>query len=315
MTFTPKWKVDLGLAALVVVWFTVGRRLFPGPDLPVFLVRASAMLAFLLLSAVLSLGPLARLWPAAGRLIYHRRHVGVTTWALGTFHAGLVMHYAVGWDPRGLLDAVPEEKFVGVPFPIFGALALVVLTAMALTSWDQILHAFGPPRWKRLHMLVYVAYGLLAIHVLTRLASDKGPMPLGLGLPFFTVVGSVAGLHLAAALKEAWADRPAPMEDSGLVRLGRFSDLGEGEATTVTAGDERIAVCRLSGQLHAISNVCPHQNGPLGEGRVRDGYLECPWHGYQFDPRTGQSPPGFTDFVPAFEIVTIDGTTYLKPPG
>jgi len=71
---------------------------------------------------------------------------------------------------------------------------------------------------------------------------------------------------------------------------------------------------RLEGRLHAVSNVCPHQNGPLGEGRVRDGYLECPWHGYQFDPRTGQGPPGFSDFVSTYPLVTVGETTYLGRP-
>ena len=53
-------------------------------------------------------------------------------------------------------------------------------------------------------------------------------------------------------------------------------------------------------------------NGPLGEGAVRDGYLEGPWHGYQFDPRTGLGPPGFSDRVPTYPIATIAGITDLR---
>ena len=77
-------------------------------------------------------------------------------------------------------------------------------------------------------------------------------------------------------------------------------------------GGERVAIVRKGGALYAISNVCPHQNGPLGEGVVRDGYLECPWHGYQFDPCTGLGPPGFSDSVPRYELVHKGGQTYLK---
>jgi nitrite reductase/ring-hydroxylating ferredoxin subunit len=251
------------------------------------------------------------LWRPATRLIYNRRHLGVTVWALAIFHAGLVMHYAVGWDPRGLLDARPGEKFLGIPFPVFGVAALLILSAMALTSWDCFLRAFGPAGWKRLHMAVYAAYGLVAVHVLTRLASDEGPIHPALALAFFAIVTAVAALHVAAGIREGRADRP-PVEAGGLVRLGTFSRLGEGEATAVSAGEERVAVVRMNGQLYALSNVCPHQNGPLGEGRVRGGYLECPWHGYQFDPRTGVSPPGFSDRVAAYELVVIDGTVYLR---
>ncbi len=132
-------------------------------------------------------------------------------------------------------------------------------------------------------------------------------------MPFFTVVGTVAALHVAAALKEAPRDRAAAARADGLVPLGDFSWLPEGQATTASAGGERLAIVRFEGALYALSNVCTHQNGPLGEGCVREGYLECPWHGYQFDPRTGESPPGFDDRVPTYRIVTVDGITYLKP--
>jgi nitrite reductase/ring-hydroxylating ferredoxin subunit len=96
--------------------------------------------------------------------------------------------------------------------------------------------------------------------------------------------------------------------------LGTFTDLPEGRARTVHVNGERIAVVRKNGALWAISNVCPHQNGPLGEGVVRDGYLECPWHGYQFDPCTGLGPPGFTDSVPTYRLVTKGSQTYLHAP-
>jgi DMSO/TMAO reductase YedYZ heme-binding membrane subunit/nitrite reductase/ring-hydroxylating ferredoxin subunit len=312
MTFTPKWKFDGVLAAIILVWFALGRLLFRRPDLSVFLTQASATLAFLFLSATLSLGPLARLWRPATRFIFNRRHLGVTTWALGTFHATLVMHFGNHWKPSNLLIAPPEERFVGIPFPLFGVAALAILSAMAVTSRDRFLHAWGPARWKRLHMLGYVAYGLLVIHALTRLASDPGPISWKLAIPFFAVVATVAALHVAAALKEAARDRAARARPDGLVPLGDFSRLPEGQTTTASAGTERVAIVRFHGALYALSNVCPHQNGPLGEGCVRDEYLECPWHGYQFDPRTGQSPPGFSDFVPTYSIVTIDGITYLK---
>jgi nitrite reductase/ring-hydroxylating ferredoxin subunit len=51
---------------------------------------------------------------------------------------------------------------------------------------------------------------------------------------------------------------------------------------------------------------------PFFEGCVRDGYLECPWHGYQFDPRSGLGPPGFSDRVPTYPLVTVEGITYLR---
>ena len=45
----------------------------------------------------------------------------------------------------------------------------------------------------------------------------------------------------------------------------------------------------------ALENRCPHQGGPLGEGSIENGWLRCPWHGYDYDPLTGRSPEGFPD--------------------
>ena len=317
MTFTPKWRFDAVLAAIVAAWFLGGRALFSRPDLDVFLVKATAFLTFLFLSAAISLGPLARLWRPATRFIYNRRHLGVTTWALAVFHAAVVMHYGNSWKPANLLKVLAGQTFLHIPFTLFGVGALSILTVMALTSWDYFLHAWTPRGWKRLHMAVYLGYALVAVHFTVRFVGEPPVKWRPLGL-LWLVALVVAALHLAAAIKEARGDRPAPVGADGLVLLGTFTGLEEGRAVTVhikggNVGGERIAVVRKDGALCAISNVCPHQNGPLGEGVVRDGYLECPWHGYQFDPCTGLGPPGFTDSVPTYRLVTIGSQTYLKP--
>jgi methionine sulfoxide reductase heme-binding subunit len=311
MTFTPKWRFDLVLAVIIGAWFGLGRLRFRSLDLDVFLVQGSAILTFLFLSAAISLGPLARLWRPATHLIYNRRHLGVTTWALAVFHAACVMHYGNSWKPANLLEVLPGQKILGVPFTLFGAAALLILTAMALTSWDYFLHAWGAPAWKRLHMAVYLAYGFVVMHFLARLLGEP-PVPRRLLILLVGVAGVVAALHIAAAIKEARGDRRAPAVGDGLILLGTFTELPEGRATTVNVNGERIAIVRKDGALYALSNVCPHQNGPLGEGLVRDDYLECPWHGYQFDPRTGLGPPGFSDSVPTYELITRGNQTYLQ---
>ena len=313
MTFTPKWKFDAVLAAIVAAWFFGGRALFRGPDLDVFLVQASAILTFLFLSVAISLGPLTRLWRPATHVIYNRRHLGVTTWALAVFHAAVVMHYGNNWKVANLLEVEPGQTFLHVPFTLFGVGALTILTVMALTSWDYFLHVWTPRRWKLLHMAVYVGYALVIVHFTTRFVGEP-PVKWRILILLWLVALVVTALHLAAAVKEARGDRPAPADADGLILLGTFTGLGEGRAVTVNVGGERIAVVRKDGALWAISNVCPHQNGPLGEGVVRDGYLECPWHGYQFDPCTGLGPPGFTDSVPRYELVTKGNQTYMRAP-
>ena len=313
MTFTAKWKFDAVLAAIVAVWFIGGRALFRSIDLDVFLVQSTAVLTFLFLSAAIGVGPLSRLWPPATHFIYNRRHLGVATWALGVAHAGVVMHYGNSWKPANVLEVLPGQKVGGIPFTLFGVGALAILTVMALTSWDYFLHAWTPGVWKRLHMAVYGAYALIVFHFTARFVGEP-PVKWGFLVLLWLVALVVTALHLAASIKESRRDRPAAVEADGLVLLGTFADLPEGRAVTVNVDGERVAVVRKGGALCAISNVCPHQNGPLGEGIVRDGYLECPWHGYQFDPCTGLGPPGFTDSVPTYDLVDKGGHVYLRLP-
>src|SRR5690606_22288973 len=78
-------------------------------------------------------------------------------------------------------------------------------------------------------------------------------------------------------------------------------------------GGERIAVFRHEGTLSCVSNVCAHQNGPLGEGTIVDGCITCPWHGYQYRPEDGQSPPPFTEKIPTFNLRVIEGRVQVDP--
>ncbi len=62
-----------------------------------------------------------------------------------------------------------------------------------------------------------------------------------------------------------------------------------------------------------MSNVCQHQNGPLGEGKIVSGCIVCPWHGYEYRPESGASPPPFTEKVPTFAVQVVDGRVLVDP--
>lgn len=82
------------------------------------------------------------------------------------------------------------------------------------------------------------------------------------------------------------------------VEIPELRDLGDDRTRTVEMGGRAWAVSRCGGKVGVLANRCPHQGGPLGEGTIEDGWLRCPWHGYEYNPATGQPPPGFTDAVP-----------------
>ena len=79
-----------------------------------------------------------------------------------------------------------------------------------------------------------------------------------------------------------------------------LDELPPGRVKTVTAGVHSMALTNIDGEYTAMDNRCPHQGGPLGEGSIETGaegecWLRCPWHGWDFDPKTGRPPGGHED--------------------
>ena len=70
---------------------------------------------------------------------------------------------------------------------------------------------------------------------------------------------------------------------------------------------------KYAGRVSAVSNVCRHQNGPLGEGKIVDGCITCPWHGYQYLPGNGCAPPPFTEKLPTFRVRVEHGRVLVHP--
>jgi len=83
-------------------------------------------------------------------------------------------------------------------------------------------------------------------------------------------------------------------------RVAGPGELPDGRVKTVSAGHHTFALVHFEGQFAALSNRCPHQGGPLGEGTIEKGMLRCPWHGYDYCPLTGESP--FGDSVATFPV-------------
>ena len=72
------------------------------------------------------------------------------------------------------------------------------------------------------------------------------------------------------------------------VRVCSIADVPPGTGREVVASGRIIAVFNVEGRLHALDGICPHAGGPLGQGRLTDTVVTCPWHGWQFDVATGR---------------------------
>lgn len=91
-------------------------------------------------------------------------------------------------------------------------------------------------------------------------------------------------------------------------RVADVDDVAVGSVTVVQAGHHTLALSRTESGWGAVSNRCPHQGGPLGEGLIEGEWLVCPWHGWEYDPQTGETPGSFDDRVACFPVeVRSDG--------
>ena len=157
-----------------------------------------------------------------------------------------------------------------------------------------------------------LAYGLLVAHVtLGVLQAETSPLLTG---ALASGVALVVGLHLWAGLAGRAADREVgASRATGWVDLCAVEEIEDSRARVACIGGERLAVFRYDGKLSCVSSVCQHQNGPLGEGRVIDGLITCPWHGYQYCPDNGASPPPFTERIPTFAVRIVAGRVEVDP--
>ncbi len=318
------YDLTLGTGVLVFLIAFVGTAflLSPYTTAETALIRGLGASALVLLHLILSIGPLCRLNPKFLPLLYNRRHLGVTMFLLALAHAtfALIQFHALGdTNPFvSLLTSNTEIRRISqFPFEWLGLLALAMLFLMAATSHDFWLSVLTPPAWKALHMLVYLAYGLLVAHVaLGTLQAETSPL---LATALGTGVIIVLGLHVAAGMREHRRDQTSPQTDAGWLEACGFFEIPEKRAKIAMVGGERVAVFRYDGKISCVSNVCKHQNGPLGEGRIIDGCITCPWHGYQYRPEDGRSPPPFNDSIPTFDVELRGDRVWIRetpnPPG
>ncbi len=306
-----------GVVVLLVVFVVVSKMVLTGEHAvsdEVLILRALGICAIVLLHVTLLIGPLARLTPRCAALLYNRRHLGVTTFCLALAHALLATIYYGGFSGTNpLLSILNYGSFRSVsafPFEWFGLLALLILFVMAATSHDFWLVNLGAKFWKWLHMSVYVAYAAIVLHVaLGALQSERH-----LVLAILIIAGALllATLHAIVGIRQLRADsQPSPINDEAIkdenndqwIDAASIDEIPESRAKVVhLAGSEPIALFRNNDTFSAVTNVCAHQGGPLGEGKIVGGCITCPWHGYQYLPHNGQSPPPFVEKIATYEV-------------
>lgn len=213
----------------------------------------------------------------SGTWLGHAVHPVLTDVPIGAWSMATLLDLAGGKAAQPAADLL-----VGV-----GVLTAVPTAATGLHDWSDTMGAES--RVGVVHAGANVAaLGLYAGSLLARRARHRGRGTLlGLaGLAALTVGGYLGG-HLAYANAvnvnhTAFEHRP----DDWTSVLAE-TELAEGRPRQVVTGDAAILLVRDGGQVHALANRCSHLGGPLNEGEIVEGCVQCPWHGSVFRLRDG----------------------------
>jgi nitrite reductase/ring-hydroxylating ferredoxin subunit len=94
------------------------------------------------------------------------------------------------------------------------------------------------------------------------------------------------------------------------IPLAEVGECPPGECLERVIDDRIVALFNVEGTFYALDGVCPHQGGPLGKGCLSGPIVTCPWHGWQFDVRSGQNQLSRSLVQPRLEV-RVEGTSVL----
>ena len=96
-----------------------------------------------------------------------------------------------------------------------------------------------------------------------------------------------------------------------------LKDLPTNSHRVITVNGKEVLLFNLRGEISAIGNICLHKGGPLSEGKIAEKYegayyVTCPWHGWEYNIKTGAAPPGFADQQSLYETIIKDGKIFIS---
>jgi len=97
-------------------------------------------------------------------------------------------------------------------------------------------------------------------------------------------------------------------------KLATLGELPKDSVIEVQHQGELYAICNAGGELRALSGVCPHSGGPLGQGTLIQGMLVCPWHMWEFDSRSGACLVDDRMRIPTYDVKVEDGKILVDVP-
>ncbi|MEU1702090.1 Rieske 2Fe-2S domain-containing protein [Streptomyces pseudogriseolus] len=240
------------------------------------------------------------------------------TWLGHPVHP-MAIHLPIGsWMSAAVLDLKPGRSRQADLLVALGLAGAVPAAATGLTDWAE-LHR-EQQRVGLVHAVANTAaVGLYGASLVLRL-TGRGRAGRALGYLGLTAVGAggLLGGHLAyrQAAGVNHAEEVPHVVSDGWHRVGGVDEFPAGEAVRCVADDVPVLVVReTGGEVHALAERCSHLAGPLSEGTVADGCVQCPWHGSVFRLSDGWNVEGpATAPQPAFDTRVVDGHVEVRLP-
>ena len=236
---------------------------------------------------------------------------------------GHPLHAAATDIPIGMLLGSVVLDLIGQPtaadITLVGSIIFMVLSAIAGLADYSETDGTALTRATLHATLMTVALVVLIVSAAMRTGepADRS-VPIALSIIGFLLVtaGAFVGgdvVYVAGNMVSRHAFRGAGTRwirlDTGTV--GDLALLPEATATKMRAGINDLVVVRIGDTVHALHDVCAHAGGPLHEGRVVDGCVECPWHASRFRLTDGLPRQGPTVYdQPAYEIRSAEAGGY-----
>ena len=247
-----------------------------------------------------------------------RRHVprrpGPRALAVGYYHGFGRLNPFVS-----LLDSNTNYgSLTAFPFEMLGLLALVILFLMAATShdfWQKNLSGRACGRPCTCSSTRPTACSCCTSPSGALQSEDSVALRRSFwGLEWSRVIGSAPADRLPRTTRDDAA------HEAGQRRIERGSTWAPwtrsrraGRRSCACPAASASPCSATTARISAVTNVCAHQRGPLGEGKIIDGCITCPWHGWEYRPQDGQSPPPFDEKIATYRV-RVEGRRILLNP-
>lgn len=96
------------------------------------------------------------------------------------------------------------------------------------------------------------------------------------------------------------------------IKAAKAGDVPSNTGLAVEIEGQAVALYKVDGQVYAIEGVCPHAGGPLAEGSLNGCLAMCPWHGWEFDVKTGKCDFNSDIAVKTYPVKEEKGEIFIK---